>query len=162
MEPWLTLNIIAENLIKAFARDEMLRRVQVAAESDKLLGVVSFRTTLATDYITALQARGRLNTPSAPNDDTSAIILPDGGYVNCLAVFGSQQGRGIGLALLQHAEAETAAQGSERMYLFVSDFNNAAQRFYARQGYTECDRVENCVVPGRDELLLVKAIRPHP
>ena len=158
LEPWVTLKITASDLKSAFARDKELRRVQVAVEGDKLLGVVSFRTTRATEYIAALQARGRRNAGWGTTEGAPAVDIIDGGYVNCLAVFGSQQGRGIGLALLRHAEAETAVQGSERLYLCVSDFNTAAQRFYHRHGYTECTRIANCVIPGRDELLLFKPL----
>ena len=159
LEPWLTLKISASDLKQAFAHDEKLRRVQVAAEDEKLLGVVAYRSTRGAEYIAALEARGRRNTPAGTDGgDSPAVRVPDGGYVNCLAVFGSHQGRGIGLALLQHSEAETSAAGSERLYLCVTDFNTAAQRFYLRHGYTEIARIKNCVIPGHDELLLFTTI----
>jgi|GEM_PF-1030241 ribosomal protein S18 acetylase RimI-like enzyme len=158
MEPWLTLGITATSLETAFARDADIRRVQVAAEDDTLLGMVAFRTMRGMEYVSALRARSQRNAGLGDVSETQAPDYPDGGYVNCLAVFGNQQGRGIGLELLQYAEAETARDGSERLYLCVSDFNAAARRFYARLGYTEMTCFKDCVVVGRDELLLVKPV----
>ncbi len=158
MEPWLTLGITATSLETAFARDAAMRRVQVAAEGDTLLGMVAFRTKQAMEYVSALRVRGQRNASLGDIGETPPPAYPDGGYVNCLAVFGDQQGRGIGQALLQYAEAETAREGSDRLYLCVSDFNIAAQRFYARHGFAELSRIKDCVVVGHDELLLVKLV----
>jgi ribosomal protein S18 acetylase RimI-like enzyme len=45
------------------------------------------------------------------------------------------RGRGIGTALLEAAEASLARQGADVMVLEVMADNEAARRFYRRQGY---------------------------
>ena len=45
------------------------------------------------------------------------------------------------------------------MYLFVSDFNTGAQRFYERNGYAQIGFVPNCLRPGNTENLMMKIVK---
>ncbi|HYU14475.1 MAG TPA: GNAT family N-acetyltransferase [Candidatus Acidoferrum sp.] len=81
-----------------------------------------------------------------------AGTLAMGGYLRLLAVSPGADGRGLGSSLL--AEFERAvAERSRHAFLLVSDFNDRAQRFYARHGYTQVGRLPALVVPDVDELL---------
>lgn len=63
------------------------------------------------------------------------------GWVYYLAVAGSARGNGLGLALMQAAEAWCATQGVPRLNLMVRKDNIAATDFYARLGYRTSDVV---------------------
>jgi ribosomal-protein-alanine N-acetyltransferase len=56
------------------------------------------------------------------------------GYVQLLGVAPQVRSQGIGAALLAHAERCIFAR-TANVFICVSSFNGAAQRFYARQGY---------------------------
>lgn len=78
-----------------------------------------------------------------------------GAYLRTLALADGAQGGGLGQALLQVYERETAgAPGG--WFLLVSEFNGGAQRFYARHGYQQVCRLEAFVVPDVAELLFWK------
>ena len=59
----------------------------------------------------------------------------DRGLLSNIYVDPAYRGRGIGAALLETAENELAAQGAEVVVLEVMADNEAARRFYDRQGY---------------------------
>jgi ribosomal protein S18 acetylase RimI-like enzyme len=81
------------------------------------------------------------------------------GYVQLLGVAADQRGRGIGSALLTHAEQCIFAR-TPNVFICVSSFNENAQRFYDRQGYRTVGRLANYLVQGHDELLLRKTLGP--
>lgn len=81
------------------------------------------------------------------------------GYLQLLGVAPQVRGQGIGAALLAHAEHCIFAR-TANVFVCVSSFNEAAQRFYARQGYTVCGRLADYLVAGHDELLLRKTCGP--
>ena len=58
-------------------------------------------------------------------------------YVGALSVLEDERGRGVGSALLSHAERGRSQKG---MSLFVLDHNLAARRLYERNGYAETAR----------------------
>ena len=73
---------------------------------------------------------------------------PDGDfYIQALAVHSDLRGRGIGAALMEHAEERARSCGSTRLSLDVVARNSGARRFYGRRGL----RVE----PGWRETLRV-------
>lgn len=81
-----------------------------------------------------------------------------GGYLRLIAVLDGAQGRGTGAALLGAYEAEvsrTAAHG----FLLVSDFNDAAQRFYERHGWSRVGAIPKLVLPDVDELVYWKRLK---
>lgn len=63
-----------------------------------------------------------------------------GGYLRTIAIAPKAQGKGVGLQLLQAFEAG-CQQPSGGWFLLTSDFNEGAQRFYKRHGYTEVGRL---------------------
>jgi ribosomal protein S18 acetylase RimI-like enzyme len=93
-----------------------------------------------------------------------AWYMPGGGfglsgYLKLLGVSAGARGRGVGTALLAHTESRTLADGQDDMILLVSDFNDAAQRFYRRHGYQQVGSLEDYVVPGIAELIYRKRLR---
>ena len=58
-------------------------------------------------------------------------------YVNVLATYPAQRGRGYGTALLDLAERLAAAEGCAGLSLIVADTNRAARRLYERCGYRQ-------------------------
>jgi ribosomal protein S18 acetylase RimI-like enzyme len=81
-----------------------------------------------------------------------------GGYLKLIAVLGDGQGRGTGAALLEAFEAAVARE-SAHAFLLVSDFNEAAQRFYARRGYVRVGALPGLVLPDVGEALYWKRLR---
>jgi ribosomal protein S18 acetylase RimI-like enzyme len=92
-----------------------------------------------------------------------AWIMPRGAfgrsaYLRLIAVAPDQRGQQLGAHLLRAVEAE-AATISPDLFLFVTDFNVGAQRFYLREGFEEVGRVPDFVLPGVTELLYRKRLR---
>ena len=87
-------------------------------------------------------------------------------YLRLLAVRDDYAGQGCGGRLLEDLEAALAAPdgsahrgaGTTDLYLLVSDFNTAAQRFYQRHGYSQVGRLDEYVLPGVAELLYRKPL----
>jgi ribosomal protein S18 acetylase RimI-like enzyme len=81
-----------------------------------------------------------------------------GGYLRLIAVVEGAQGSGVGAALLAAFEAEVARE-SRHAFLLVSDFNEAAQRFYARHGYQRAGALPGIVLPDVAEVIYWKRLR---
>lgn len=92
---------------------------------------------------------------------------PLAGYIQSICVNPDARGRGLGTALLAWAEARIFRE-SPNVFLFVSSFNPAAQRLYARLGFEVVGRVPGFIVREHDEILLRKTrgpwadFTPHP
>jgi len=76
-------------------------------------------------------------------------------YLRLIAVDESLRGAGTGAALLAEFESRTAAVGRD-WCLLVSDFNEAAQAFYARHGYDRAGLLPGFAREGITEVLMVK------
>lgn len=81
-----------------------------------------------------------------------------GGYLKLIAVLDGAQGRGTGTSLLAAYEGEVA-RASGHGFLLVSDFNEAAQRFYERHGWSRVGAIPKLVLPDVDELVYWKRLR---
>jgi ribosomal protein S18 acetylase RimI-like enzyme len=81
-----------------------------------------------------------------------------GGYLKLIAVLDGARGRGTGTALLSAYEAEVA-RASAHGFLLVSDFNESAQRFYERHGWSRVGAIPKLVLPDVDELVYWKRLR---
>ena len=81
-----------------------------------------------------------------------------GGYLRLIAVLGEAQRGGVGAALLAAFEAEVARE-SRHAFLLVSDFNEAAQRFYERRGYARAGTLPGLVLPDVAEVIYWKRLR---
>ncbi len=64
-------------------------------------------------------------------------LVPGQWYVNVLAAFPKQRGRGHGAALLALAEEMARADGCSGLAVIVSNANTGARRLYERTGYRE-------------------------
>jgi GNAT superfamily N-acetyltransferase len=78
-------------------------------------------------------------------------------YLRLLAVREDVHSAGIGAALLQAVE-DHVRPTAKALYLLVSDFNTAAQRFYARHGYEQIGEIRGFVLPQVVEFLLCKRL----
>jgi ribosomal protein S18 acetylase RimI-like enzyme len=87
-------------------------------------------------------------------------LAPGTWYVNVLAAYPEERGRGHGTALLALAEDLAAEAGSRGLSIIVSDSNGGARRLYERVGYREVARrrkvKEGWQNPGSEWVLLVK------
>lgn len=77
------------------------------------------------------------------------------GYIMLIGVQPDLRGLGVGEALMQRAEELMFAE-TNSICLLVSDFNEAAQRFYRQLGYTQVGTLPDYVIPGVDEYLFHK------
>lgn len=88
-------------------------------------------------------------------------LAPGTWYVNVLATYPKWRNKGLGTALLKHAEKLAVTAGVNKgMSVIVADNNKAARRLYERIGYREvADRPmvkENWKSSGSAWILLVK------
>jgi hypothetical protein len=75
------------------------------------------------------------------------VAADDGhrGWIYYVAVAPGLQGRGLGTAMVRHAEAHLAARGVPKMLLLIRNHNAAVRAFYERLGYA----AEPCLTMGR-------------
>lgn len=87
-------------------------------------------------------------TPDPVGDDVPPLFRPlielenaalSSWYVNVLACFSEQRGKGLGSALLRIAEEIARDAGQSQMSVIVADSNAGARRLYARHGYAEVE-----------------------
>jgi ribosomal protein S18 acetylase RimI-like enzyme len=78
------------------------------------------------------------------------------GYIRLIGVAPEQRGRGVGRAMMDHAEGEIFREGVGDIFLLVSDFNEDAQRFYQRLGYRQVGAIPDYILPGVAELIFYK------
>ena len=67
-------------------------------------------------------------------------LAPGAWYLNVLATYDGFRGRGLGSALLAHAETVAAEAGHATISLITADTHQDAQRLYAARGYAEVAR----------------------
>lgn len=89
-----------------------------------------------------------------------AWVIPQGTfgrspYLRLIGVRPDAAGSGIGSALLVEVERLSAEVASD-VFLLVSDFNEAAQRFYQRHGFEQIGEVSGYVLPDVTELIFRK------
>ena len=91
-----------------------------------------------------------------------AILIVKGilvGFVQTLAVAPAWRGRGIGAALMGHAE-NRILRDSPNVFLCVSSFNERAQGFYEHLGYRAVGELSDFIVRGHSEILMRKTTAP--
>ena len=81
-----------------------------------------------------------------------------GGYLKLIALAPGAESRGLGRALLTAVE-QAASAHSAHLFLLVSDFNLAAQRFYERAGYARSGALPGLVLPDVTELIYHRRLR---
>ncbi len=66
---------------------------------------------------------------------TDFFTLAPHGHISVIAVTKAAEGRGVGRALMEHAERWAREQGYDRLTLSVFPANTRAQALYRRHGY---------------------------
>jgi ribosomal protein S18 acetylase RimI-like enzyme len=67
-------------------------------------------------------------------------VSDEGFFVDNVAVDPSQQGTGVGKALLEHAEGAARNAGFDSIYLYTHERVVENLALYSRIGFVECDR----------------------
>jgi ribosomal protein S18 acetylase RimI-like enzyme len=122
------------------------------------------RETIAADFERGLERGDQMFVVDASTPARGfAWCLPNGmfgafPYLKRFAVDPAHAGQGLGGLLLEHLEQALLAEKRRELFLLVSDFNLAAQRFYRQHGYEEIGRVPELVLPGVAELLFRKQL----
>jgi ribosomal protein S18 acetylase RimI-like enzyme len=166
IDPWKTLEITSQRLFdrwvaesstyQFFAAVDPREKVREGFERED--GLIVFTVNGAKAIIERI-----MNKPLAPELAT----VEDGGYVGIVGT--KARRKGVGKYLLAAAErvvqeGYTKLPGCENKYptvfLFVSAFNQSAQRFYKSQGYEEVAQAQDCIKPGNTELLMIKRLHP--
>ena len=78
-------------------------------------------------------------------------------YLRLIGVRPDCTGTGVGSMLLEEAE-RTAREVCSDLFLLVSDFNKAAQRFYQRNGYQQIGAIPGYMLPDVTELIFWKRL----
>lgn len=95
----------------------------------------------------------------APKSDIDAVLHPlidlknaavGSWYTAAIAVFPEAQGKGVGSALLQDADARFENMPGNAVTLMFGSFNTGAARLYASLGYREIGRRTFVSFPGSD------------
>jgi ribosomal protein S18 acetylase RimI-like enzyme len=76
---------------------------------------------------------------AAEGEQILGMVHWDGDFIHALHVTGAAQRRGVGRALLAHAEQAIAAAGRAAARLETDTFNTRSRAFYAALGYREID-----------------------
>jgi ribosomal-protein-alanine N-acetyltransferase len=84
---------------------------------------------------------------------------PFRGYIHLLGVMPEWRNRGIGAKLIRHVE-ERVFREQPNVFLCVSSFNRAAQRFYKRMGFKRVGTIPDYIVKGHSEYLMRKTRGP--
>lgn len=84
---------------------------------------------------------------------------PFRGYVHLLGVMPEWRNRGIGAKLISHVEQRVFRE-HPNVFLCVSSFNRAAQRFYKRMGFKRVGTIPDYIVKGHSEYLMRKTRGP--
>lgn len=80
-----------------------------------------------------------------------------GPYLELLALLPPTQRLGIGTAVIAWMESEVAGR-AHNLWVCVSDFNEAARRFYERNGFALAAPLHDLAFEGRTELFLRKRL----
>jgi ribosomal protein S18 acetylase RimI-like enzyme len=112
----------------------------------------------------ALSRGDGLLVADAPGPVGFAWYLPSGtlalgGYLRLIALLPGHESRGVGSLLLDEVERRVTLT-SPHLFLLVSHFNEAAQRFYTRRGYASVGTLPSLVRPDIDEILMWRRLRP--
>ena len=80
-------------------------------------------------------------------------------YLGLIGVHADSRGLGVGGFLMTQLEKITIESGARRVTLMVSDFNEDAQRFYARLGYRKLGEIPDAAKEGITELVMIKDLK---
>ena len=79
-----------------------------------------------------------------------------------IAVSPQRQGRGLGKALMEHAENLIRGRGGRMIVVETSGTEryHATRQFYLRAGYQEAARIKDFYAPGDDKVVFTKHLGP--
>jgi ribosomal protein S18 acetylase RimI-like enzyme len=100
--------------------------------------------------------------PTASHIAGFVIVIMQGafvGYLQSVAVREECRGRGLGTALIEHAERRIL-RDQPNVFILVSSFNPDARRLYERLGYQMVGELTDYIIKGHSEFLLRKTIGP--
>ena len=100
--------------------------------------------------------------PTATHIAGFVIVIMQGafvGYLQSVAVREDHRGRGLGTALIEHAERRIF-RDQPNVFILVSSFNPDARRLYERLGYQTVGELTDYIIRGHSEILLRKTIGP--
>jgi ribosomal protein S18 acetylase RimI-like enzyme len=95
------------------------------------------------DDYAAVVRRARVTVAERDGEIAGLVVLDvddEGFVVDNVAVAPAHQGRGVGRALLEHAEAAAREAGFESIHLYTHEKMTENQALYARVGYVEYAR----------------------
>jgi ribosomal protein S18 acetylase RimI-like enzyme len=84
---------------------------------------------------------------------------PFRGYIHLVCVMPEWRNYGIGALLIKHVERRVFRE-HPNVFLCVSSFNRAAQRFYKRMGFKRVGTIPDYIVNGHSEYLMRKTRGP--
>ena len=101
---------------------------------------------------------------AARGKDIAGFVLldvrgPFRGYIHLLCVLPEWRNRGIGAKLIRHVDKRVFRE-FPNVFLCVSSFNRAAQRFYKRMGFKRVGTIPDYIVKGHSEHLMRKTRGP--
>jgi ribosomal protein S18 acetylase RimI-like enzyme len=145
-----------EPLAELMAASPLLRRYGVGRDE----ALTALEDACRRDDLILACARTDAASPAGLAWVTRAGILGGGAYLRLLVVAEGQQGNGVGGQLLRAAET-SARERDNHLYLLVTADNARARAFYERHGYRHVGDFPEHVLPGVDEALYHKVLRPH-
>ena len=151
IDPWKTLDLTSDQLLTRWTASDSRWQFFSAADPKNAKtpgfehehGLIVFTTESAGPIVAKFLK------------DSMPTTLEDGGYVQAIGT--KMRHKGIGKYLVAAAERVIQEQ-KPRVYLFVSDSNHAAQRFYKGLGYEEIARANDAFKSGNIEILLTKKL----
>jgi [ribosomal protein S18]-alanine N-acetyltransferase len=79
-------------------------------------------------------------------------------YLKSVFITKEYRGAGIGAKLMEYAENYFRKE-SKHIFLCVSSFNERAQAFYKRIGYTQTGELKDYIIDGASEYLMYKRLK---
>ena len=157
-EPWMVSPVGPEDiplLADLMAASPLLQRYHTTRES----ALVALELARRRDDL-LLVAREGDGLPMGLAWVIGSRMLTRAAYLRLLLVAESRQRQGLGEHLLAAAEA-SAREGANHMFLLVTTDNVGARRLYEQCGYRHVGDLPEMAVPGIDEALYHKTLRPH-
>jgi ribosomal protein S18 acetylase RimI-like enzyme len=96
-----------------------------------------------TDDYAEVVRRSRVTVAERGGEIVGLIVLgvdDEGFFIDNVAVDPSHQGRGVGRALLEHAELAASSAGFDSIYLYTHERMTENMALYSRTGYVEYAR----------------------
>ncbi len=134
-----------------------IERIVVEAYSPYVARIGRKPGPMLDDYAARIAA-GEVDVVDGPGDlDAVLVLVPEEGalLLDNVAVAKAARGRGLGGALIDHAEAMARALGLATVRLYTHELMTENQAIYAKRGYVETHRAEE---NGLQRVFMAKAL----